>query len=383
MSLLLLLIFGLPSYAVKPELVLKTAWQDGTYLSHGKLQATDSKNPFRNVEATFGYENNKKSESELGIKFNFKSWPEWQSGRSVSGQGGVMRETSLAWALRDRYRALLAFQLNEQRNKFLTDVSELSKKYFKAQAVSLKAGRATPKSFMGARGDLFKYQRSTQIVNQEQALLKKRLHAWEPQWTQESFLALSLPTVEEIAERLRKTEIEHPSMSKRVAEEELIELDQELRIVQGRDRQWVKSMELTYSEAKEEKEYKAELTLQIPFLGSDDLQRQKQNELILKKALKQRDIESNRDQLMVMKLQILNLVDIYKNMADSNVKIVKNAQDPLGSLEARLYEKQEGLELLNQQQEITMLYLDFLVESGLLSKHPEVNYLSKDQSGIL
>jgi hypothetical protein len=56
--------------------------------------------------------------------------------------------------------------------------------------------------------------------------------------------------------------------------------------------------------------------------------------------------------------------------------------DPLVNLEAKLMDQEEQLELLNQRQEVTLLYLDYLLESEILLKDPQKHYLVASQKAL-
>ncbi|MNT17384.1 hypothetical protein D3C72_1525300 [compost metagenome] len=124
-------------------------------------------------------------------------------------------------------------------------------------------------------------------------------------------------------------------------------------------------------------------TLNLPPLGSDDYQKQRQNELILKKALKQRDFENTLDRLGSMRFQILNSVEIFKISSSHQALVTKaGSADPLVNIQTKLASQQEQLDLLNQRQSITTMYLDYLLENEIFIKEPERNHLSKNKLEI-
>jgi hypothetical protein len=56
--------------------------------------------------------------------------------------------------------------------------------------------------------------------------------------------------------------------------------------------------------------------------------------------------------------------------------------DPLVNIQTKLASQQEQLDLLNQRQSITTMYLDYLLENEILIKEPERNHLSKNKVEI-
>lgn len=370
------------SHAMTPEQVLKTAWSDKTYLVHDSIQDTDSKNPFRSVEAFYSNERNGATETEVGLKFNLKSFPEWKSGRSRADQSEVLKESALAWALRDRYSVILSLDLSERKLKVLNGTIETSEKNMKAIGLSVQAARATSKNYLDAKEDLLRLQRTKALLLEEKEILAKKLRRWAPEH-EPSIDAQDTLTPEEVAKALDTKGTPAESLTGKLAQEEIQQLDQELQIVKGRENQWFKSFDVSQSEKKSEKFTEVGFTLTLPPLGSDDLSKQRQNELILKKALKQRDYENTSDRLQILRFQILNAIELYRS-AQASLKITAKARpaDPLVSLQTRLTSQKEELDLLTQQQGILTLYLDYLVESEVLSKEPQINHLSLSKKAI-
>lgn len=380
----LVAVFSSISFATTPEQVLKTAWEDRTYLSYDEIQKTDSKNPFRNVEAFVSREKNGTAETEVGLKLQLKSWPEWTMGRAIGSEQKLLKDSSLGWALKNRYSVLLLFELNRQKQEYIKEALQLSEKFVQAQNLAMQAGKSTSKTYLSAKADLYKFQRTQAALEQEHEVLKTRLQAWVPSFSGNRVENFQLLSVDDIAQALKEHATDSGSLSKKIAKEEIAQMTQELQIVRGRERQWVKSLELSQSqkEKDDERSYEVQITFQLPFLSSDDMAKQKQNELILKRALKQRDLEETVDQLQMLKVQILNLIDLYRT--SRKIAATKTPTlDPLARMERKILYQQEMFDLLNQQQEITALYLDFLLESETLTAKPDKNYLDPSQKALL
>lgn len=363
--------------AVTPEQVLKTAWSDRTYLAHESIQDTDSKNPFRNVEGFYSNERNGSTEEEYGLKFNLKSFAEWSSGRSRSEQSQVLKESALAWALRDRYSVLLGFEMAESKLQVLNGSIETAEKNLKALGLSVQAAKVSSKNYLEAKEDLLRLQRSKALLLEETEILRKRMKRWLPD-SEPSLETLDILPIDEVQTNLQHNTLPNQSLTGRLAQEEIQQLEQELQIVKGRENQWFKSFEVAQVKKKNDTFYELGLTLQLPPLGSDDLAKQRQNELILKKALKQRDAEITSDRLQILRFQILNAIEIYKSAKTNQISTSKlRAADPLAFLQTKMTSHKEQLDLLTQQQGILTLYLDYLLESEVLSKEPGVNHLSR------
>ncbi|KHD89260.1 MAG: hypothetical protein OM95_04885 [Bdellovibrio sp. ArHS] len=370
-------------FAVTPEQVLKTAWNDKTYLSFEEIQATDSKNPLRSVEGFVSSEEEERdTESKIGLKFQFKSWPEWKTGRPKGTEQKLLRSASLGWALKNRYNTLLIYELNRQKTAKLSQMIQLSERHVQAQTLSLRAGRSTSKSYISARAELVKLKRSLSVLQQERQMLETRIQVWVPSWQEGSLETLNLVSVEDVEQNLKASVVKGDSLTKKIANEEIEQLTQELTIVKGRENQWFKGVDVSQNRKKNDISYEIEVTLQLPFLFSDDLSKQKQNELILKRALKQRDVEETGNRLETLRVQILNLIEIYKDTQKLS-RIQGGGLDPLANIERKLAEEQEALDLLNQQQEILSLYLEYLLESEILNNRPEKNYLDKSLKALL
>lgn len=372
------------AHATTPEQVLKTAWSDKTYTVHDSIQDTDSKNPFRDIEAFYSNENDEPLKQEYGLKFHLKSFAEWKTGRSHADQAQVLKESSLAWALRDRYSVILSYELSEQKLKLLETFVDTAEKNLKAMSLSMQAAKASSKNYIEAKDDLMRLQRSKSLLLEEREILKKRLQRWLPESPDPVVDRLDLVSVEDVATGLQSKGTPAQSLTGKLAQEEIAQLDQELKIVKGREDQWFKTIELSQVEKNKDKFVEFGVTLLLPPLGSDDLSKQRQNELILKMALKQRDLENVSDKLQILRFQILNAIELYRSaQANQTLTAKMRVADPMVNLQNKLTSQKEQLDLLNQQQGILTLYLDYLVESETLSKEPGKNYLSKAQKAIL
>ncbi|WP_413582304.1 hypothetical protein [Bdellovibrio sp. HCB288] len=374
-----LLLGGISSFAVTPEQVLKTAWSDSAFVSQEEMRTTDTRNPLRNVEGFASVETeDKKNEYELGVKFQFRSWPEWKLGSTPEAGRKVLKDASLAWALHERYLNLVSYEISHKKMAVLENSLKLSEGYLKAQSLSLRAGRASTKSFLGAQGDIYKLKRLENVITQEKKVATKKIKSWVPSWSDESLTGFDLLSVQEVVDSVGSIPQPDTSLSARISQTEFNDYSRELEILRGREDQWIKGMDISQTRKEDEIGYKVELTVQLPHLGSDDLSRQKQNELILKKALKQKEVDDSKDRLLSLKNQILNLAGLYK-MSSAGLKEsgkVKGA-DTLSALENKLMQEQGELDLLSQQQEILTLFVDYLLESERLAAEPEKNHLSK------
>ncbi|MGZ3770763.1 MAG: hypothetical protein ACXVCP_06195 [Bdellovibrio sp.] len=383
MMWLWLLMFGCASHAITFEHVLKTAWEDKTYLSYDQMQSTDSVNPFRTVEGIASNEKDGYSRAELGLKFNLKAWSEWKAGASLKSEQSLLKQSSLAWALKIRYNTLLLYQLNKIKADNISEQIKLSEQYLKAQGVALRSGRLTAKAFLSSESDIFKLQRTQVALLQEREVLQKRLQIWIPNLKNEELAGTDLIGIEDISQKIESQPSVSESLTRKISKQEIAQIEQELQIVNGRENQWIKSLQLSHVVRNDEDRFKVELTLQLPFLAQDDLSKQKQNDLILKKALKQRDLDETADQLENIKMQISNLIGLYRTAQKLHINYKIKTLDPLLNAERLIIEQQEKFELLNQQQAITMLYLDYLLESEVLTKNPEKNYLDRGLKSIL
>ncbi|MFV8248624.1 hypothetical protein [Bdellovibrio bacteriovorus] len=379
-----ILLGGLSSFAVTPEQVLKTAWADTTYTSQEQMRPTDSRNPLRNVEGFVSAEQEgSKNEYEVGLKFQFRSWPEWKLGPNSEPRKKVLQEASLAWALHERYLNLISYQISQQKMAVLSSSMKLSEGYLKAQSLSLRAGRTTTKSFLGAQGDIYKLKRLESGITQEHKLAAKRIKSWVPQWEENPLESFDLISVQEVVDAVGSLPTPEASLTARISETEFKDISRELEILRGREDQWVKGLDVSQTHKEDEIGYKVELTLQLPHLGSDDLSRQKQNELILKRALKQKEAENSKDRLVSLKNQIQNLAGLYKMTSQGLKESQKvKGQDTLAVLEGRLLQEQTELDLLSQQQEILTLFVEYLLESERLAAEPTKNHLSKSQKVV-
>ncbi|WP_413294551.1 hypothetical protein ACLSU7_05470 [Bdellovibrio sp. HCB185ZH] len=375
-----LLFGGISAFAMTPEQVLKTAWSDSAYTSQEEMRSTNTTNPLRNVEAFANTEteDKKNNEYEVGLKLQFRSWPEWKIGEAPDASRTVLKDASLAWALHERYLNLISYEISRQKMAILTSSLKLSDGYLKAQSLSLRAGRASTKSFLGAQGDIYKLKRLENVITQENKAAAKKIKNWVPSWSEDSLEGFDLLNVQEVADSVASTPLPQASLSARISQTEFKNYSRELEILRGREDQWIKGLDVSQSHKGDDIGYKVELTIQLPGLWADDLSRQKQNELILKKALKQKEVDDSKDSLLSLKNQILNLVGLYK-MTSAGLKEISKVKerDTLSSLENRLLQEQGEMDLLSQQQEILTLFVEYLLQSERLATEPTKNHLSK------
>ncbi|WP_347356997.1 hypothetical protein [Bdellovibrio sp.] len=373
------LFFSLQSQALTAEQVLKTAWQDETVLSQEQMRSTDSQNPLRNVEAFASVEReDRKREYEVGLKFQFRSWPEWKLGSSAETQKQIVKEASLAWALHERYVHLISFEITRQKKEALQKVLKLSDSYLKAQGLSLRAGRSTSKSFLGAQSDIYKLKRLESVVEQEHLAVVQKIKQWAPDWNEGIIADFDMVAVDDILDAVSSQKIHESSLSARLLQAEYKDLGKELEILRARENQWIKGMDVSQSHKDEEIGYKVELSIQLPGLGADDLSRQKQNELVLKRALKLKEVTGSQDRLQSLRNHIQNLGSLYKMSKAGFVMSQKSrGADTLTELENRMSSEQAQLDLLSQQQEILVLYVEYLLENERLSAEPTRNFLSR------
>ncbi|UXR64679.1 hypothetical protein EZJ49_00220 [Bdellovibrio bacteriovorus] len=372
-------LFSTSSQALTAEQVLKTAWQDETVLSQEQMRSTDSRNPLRNVEAFASVEKeDQKREYEVGLKFQFRSWPEWKLGAGAESQTRIVKEASLAWALHERYVHLVSLEITRQKKEALERILKLSESYRKAQGLSLRAGRSTSKSFLGAQADIYKLKRLESVVIQEHQTVVQKIRQWAPDWKDENLTSFDLLAVEDVLEAVSAQKVHERSLSARLLQAEYKDLGKELEILRARENQWIKGMDVSQSRKDEEVGYKVELSIQLPGLGSDDLSRQKQNELVLKRALKLKEATGSQDRLQSLRNQIQNLGSLYK-MSRSGLVLSQKSRsaDTLTELENRMSSEQAQLDLLSQQQEILLLYVEYLLENERLTEEPTRNFLSR------
>nr|BFD58585.1 hypothetical protein CKG001_06920 [Bdellovibrio sp. CKG001] len=371
--------YSTPSLALTAEQVLKTAWQDETVLSQEKMRSTDSSNPLRNVEAFASVESEDQNrEYEVGLKFQFRSWPEWKLGAGADSQTKIVKEASLAWALHERYVHLISFEIARQKRIALDKVLKLSENYLKAQGLSLRAGRSTSKSFLSAQADIYKLKRLENVLAQEHQAVVQKIRQWAPDWKEDSLADFDLLTVEDVLEAVNSQKVHNSSLTARLLRAEYKDLGKELEILRARENQWIKGVGVSQSRKDEEIGYKVELSIQLPGLGADDLSRQKQNELVLKRALKLKEASGSQDRLQSLRNQIQNLGSLYKMLKSGLVLSQKSRSvDTLTEIENRMSSEQVQLELLSQQQEILVLYVEYLLENERLTEEPTRNFLSR------
>lgn len=378
----LILLMGFSANALTAEQVLKTAQDDSAYVLEG-FRDLNSANPLRNVEGFASVErDNGKSEVEVGLKLQFRSWPEWRLRKDVHSEQSHLKRASLAWALRERYATLIVHVINQEKIRILKDALRLSEDYLKGQALSLRAGLSTPKSLLDAQNDLYKMRRLENVLNQENSQAVQRIKRWVPGWGEGEIETFELISVQDIQELLTESVSVDASFTSKISDIEKSQLSRELEILRARENQWIKGLELSQVQKKDETGYKVEVSLQLPGLGSDDLSRQKQNELIVKRVLKEKERDEGLGRAAFLKTQLVNLIGLYKlSQTTLEGSLKARGRGPLSVLENQMIQAQNRLELLGQQQEILTLFVDYLLESELLTENPQINQLRRKEKG--
>ena len=221
MILSALFLFLVSSHAATAEQVLKTAWSDKTYVVHDEILATDSKNPFKDVEGSVSQETYGDRETEYELKFNLKSYAEWKSGRSGGEQAKTLKESALAWALRDRYGVLLHYEMASQKLKLVQEALLISESQLKAQTLSLRAGKSSSKAYLDAKAELLKLERTKLLLDQELSVLKQKIQRWLP--GEESLSTVDLISVEDISKNIEAQKISDSSLTAKLTQEEIKE----------------------------------------------------------------------------------------------------------------------------------------------------------------
>lgn len=364
--------------AVTTNDVLKTAWADEFYVSQTNRISPSTANPFRNVELTASQETDANKETEVGLKFQFKSYPEWKLRNTSKDAERVVESFSLSWALHTRYIAIMKHKLLSEKMKCAQAAHNSLKRWTEAQGVSLKAGRASGKTFTKARLDTLKNERLVRQLEYEILQNTKLIQHWEQKFKEEDrFVApfLSAKAIEAVVHEIPLERIE--TLSLRLGHQEIDQLQKEIEVVQGKEDQWFKSIGVSKKNKKDEDVYEVQVSIQLPFLFSDESAIQKKNELVFKRAQKKRDLEE-REGLSVLRTKLLNtLTDFEIIDSERNLKRT-SATDPLEKLEEKISQASQCIESVDLQIDLYTQYIQFLLESELLAKQPQRNFLFQE-----
>ncbi|MNT17383.1 hypothetical protein D3C72_1525290 [compost metagenome] len=127
-----------------------------------------------------------------------------------------------------------------QKLKLINDSLAVSDNQLKAQTLSLRAGKSSSKSYLDAKMDLLKLQRTKLLLEQEIEVLKKKIQRWFPSSAEVAISSLDLLDVEDISKSIEAQKVSEQSLSGKLAKEEIQEMDQELQIVRGRENNGLK-----------------------------------------------------------------------------------------------------------------------------------------------
>lgn len=371
-------LLALSCHAITSNDVLKTAWSDDFYISQINRISPSTANPFRNVELTASQETDSDRETEIGLKFQFKSYPEWSLRNSSKDAEKVVENFSLSWALHTRYLALMKHKLLSEKLKCAQALHEHLKRWTEAQGVSLKAGRASGKTFTKARLDTLKNERLLRQLEYEILQNKKLIQQWHKNFKDEDRLTsvfLPIKSIEEIVHEIDPEKLE--TLTFKLGHQEIDQLQKEIEVVQGKEDQWFKSVGVSKKNKKDEDVYEVQVSIQLPFLFSDESAIQKKNELVFKRAQKKRDLEE-KEGLSVLRTRLLNTLTDFDVITSENNKVGRSATDPLEKLEEKIAQGSQCIDAVDLQMDLYTQYIQFLLESEILAKQPQRNFLFQE-----
>lgn len=371
-------LLALSSHAFTTNDVLKTAWTDDFYVSQTNRISPSTANPFRNVELTASQETDSDKETEVGLKFQFKSYPEWKLRNTSKDAERVVESFSLSWALHTRYLAVMKHKLLSEKMKCAQTSQDYLKRWTEAQGVSLRAGRASGKAFTKARLDTLKNERLLRQLEYEILQNTKLIQHWDQKFKDEDRITssfLSVKSIEAIIHEITPEKLD--TLTFKLGHQEIDQLQKEIEVVQGKENQWFKSIGVSKKNKKDEDVYEVQVSIQLPFLFSDESAIQKKNELVFKRAQKKRDLEE-KETLSILRTRLLNTLTDFEIITAEKNQVGRSATDPLEKLEEKIAQGAQCIEAVDLQMDLYTQYIQFLLESELLAKQPQRNFLFQE-----
>lgn len=371
-------LLALSCHAMTTNEVLKTAWSDDFYVSQTNRISPSTANPFRNVELTASQETDSDKETEVGLKFQFKSYPEWKLRNTSKDAERIVESFSLSWALHTRYLAIMKHKLLSEKMKCAQTSQDYLKRWTEAQGVSLRAGRASGKAFTKARLDSIKNERLVRQLEYEILQNTKLIQHWDQKFKdQDRFVSafLSPKSLEAIIHEVTPEKLD--TLTSKLGHQEIDQLQKEIEVVQGKEDQWFKSIGVSKKNKKDEDVYEVQVSIQLPFLFSDESAIQKKNELVFKRAQKKRDLEE-KEGLSVLRTRLLNTLTDFEIITSEKNQFGRSATDPLEKLEEKIVQGAQCIDAADLQMDLYTQYIQFLLESELLAKQPQRNFLFQE-----
>lgn len=371
-------LLALPCYSATTNDILRTAWSDDFYVSQINRISPSTANPFRNVELTASQETDADRETEVGLKFQIKSYPEWKLRNTSKDAERAVEDFSLSWALQTRYLAIMKHKVLSEKMKCAQIGHEHLKRWTEAQGVSLKAGRASGKTFTKARLDMIKNERLIRQLEYEILQNTKLIQQWDRKFKDKDYFTSpfhSTKVIERIVQEVAPDKNE--TLSYKLGHQEIDQLQKEIEVVQGKEDQWFKSIGVSKKNKKDEDVYEVQVSIQLPFLFSDESAIQKKNELVFKRAQKKRDLEE-REGLTVLRTKLLNTLTDFEAITSEDNRIGRSAIDPLEKLEEKIAQGGQCIDAADLQLDFYTQYIQFLLESEVLAKQPQRNFLFQE-----
>lgn len=330
---------------------------------YDQLESTKTNNPFRDVEAYFSNDRwRERSAVEMGFKFKLKPYQEWQLSRIDATNADLVKRFNKSSTLKNRFEVLLGYKQNTLRVKLYQEAIHKYDQLIKVQQLDIVSGKSDGNSLLNSRGEresLLADLKTTEI-NREN--LKHLLTLW----TGESEIQddYDFVSMQSIRTNLVKLPKKQATMTDQLRQEELSQIEKEMKILRARDRQWLNEVEIKKNDISREEDYEIGVKFRIPLLSSDSWARQKINELLIKRTLKQRELREQVISVSELGERVSADIDRYQKLSQAKLRAFE--ADAQGLLNVELKKVKNRIEALDLQESIYLQYIYILFEMDSL-----------------
>lgn len=345
------------AWASTADVVLSDLNQElGVY---DQIESTKTNNPFRDVEAFVNNDSwSERHGVEVGIKLKLKPFQEWQLSRADSTNAELIKKFNKSATLKTRFEVLVEYKQALQKIDLYQAMIKKMNQALKLQEIDVVSGKSEMSSLLNSKSSLERYLAELKMTEIHRDNLLNLLTLWAGK--QDLANDYSFISLEIMQREIIKLPHNQKTLTDQLRQEEMSQIEKEIKILRARDRQWLNEFEIKRSNIRREEDYEVGLKFRIPVLSSDSWARQKMNELLIKKTLKQRELREQAILILDLSNKINADIDRYKRQVQGAKKTLELTAR--GALETQIKQLGEQIESVSLLESIYLQYIYLLFE---------------------
>lgn len=375
--------------AYAPELVLQKASRAEPEIDAPSV--LQSFHPFSRVSVSYSdLDLEKKHEREYSLSLRPKGFTEAKTyhalSRSLAREAELTRKLIRGKQLQLAYSLLINSALALEQGALAKSWMELMEKSQQLSAIEARRSQLDVKSLVRSNSDLQKEK--NQVIETEAEVTKIASVLAQYGLSLNELETGDLLTPDEIVARLEKMPAEARSLSVEKAQSELELARADTAYANAQRSRWLDDVKFSMREERNNnKQYRMEITFNLPFLAARDLDEMKDNLKLVKTEVdSQQALDELGDHRRVLTEKLRQKIGLFRAV-ESATPVEKSADavarhDPAFALELQRTAASRRLLRATLLAEIRTLYVELLVETGTLAEQSDVNHLSKSQRRI-